>query len=139
HGPEPRGCARRDGRDRRARRRRLRDHGHRRARRSLFTGLAVFTALALATIVVVAIAVIGSVTVLPAVLALLGDRVDKGRLRFLGRPRPRAGHGAWGALARTVTRHPAAALVTAVCVIGTLAVPALDMHPANSGTAALPA
>ena len=53
----------------------------------LFTGLAVFTAMALATIVVVAIAVVGSVTVLPAVLALLGDRVDKGRMPFLGRRR----------------------------------------------------
>jgi len=105
----------------------------------LFTGLAVFTAMALATITVVAIAVVGSLTVLPAVLALLGDRVDKGRIPFLGRRRPRAGGGAWGALARTVTRHPVAALVTAVCVLGALAVPALDMHPANSGTAALPA
>jgi uncharacterized membrane protein YdfJ with MMPL/SSD domain len=105
----------------------------------LFTGLAVFTAMALATITVVAIAVLGSVTVLPAVLALLGDRVDKGRIPFLRRRRPRAGHGAWGALARLVTRHPAAALITAVCVLGALAVPALDMHPANSGTNALPA
>ena len=38
-----------------------------------------------------------------------------------------------------MTRHPVAALVTAVCVLGALAVPALHMHPADSGTAALPA
>jgi uncharacterized membrane protein YdfJ with MMPL/SSD domain len=106
----------------------------------LFTGLAVFTAMAIATIVVVAIAVVGSVTVLPAVLALLGDRIDKGRIPLLGRRRSRAAeHGAWGALARGVTRRPAAALIAAVCVLGALALPAIDMHPASSGTAALPA
>ena len=40
-----------------------------------------------------------------------------------------AGAGAWAAIARVVTRHPAAALVTAVCLLGALAVPALDMQP----------
>ena len=104
----------------------------------LFTGLAVFTSMALATIVVVAIAVIGSVTVLPATLALLGDRIDKGRLPFLGRRRPRSGGGAWGRLARTVTKHPVVALVTAVCLLGTLAIPALDLQPASSYEEALP-
>jgi uncharacterized membrane protein YdfJ with MMPL/SSD domain len=46
----------------------------------LVTGMKVFESMALATIAVVAIAVLGSLTVLPAVLAMLGDRVDKGRL-----------------------------------------------------------
>jgi RND superfamily putative drug exporter len=106
----------------------------------LFTGLAVFTAMALATILVVAFAVAGSLTVLPAVLSLLGDRIDKGRIPLIGRRRVRApGSGAWAAIARVVTRHPAAALVTAVCLLGALAVPALDMRPSSSGDAALPA
>jgi uncharacterized membrane protein YdfJ with MMPL/SSD domain len=105
----------------------------------LFTGLAVFTAMALATIVVVAIAVVGSVTVLPAVLAKLGDRVDRGRLPFLGRIRARrSGPGVWDRIARAVTRHPASALIVAVCVLGALAVPAIDLHPADQRTAALP-
>jgi len=34
---------------------------------------------------VVAIAMVGSLTVLPAVLSKLGDRVEKGRIPFLGR------------------------------------------------------
>ena len=89
--------------------------------------------MAIATIVVVAIAVMGSVTVLPATLALLGDRINKGRIPFLDRRRPRAGGGVWARLARMVTRRPLAALVTAVCVLGALAVPALDLHPASSG------
>jgi RND superfamily putative drug exporter len=106
----------------------------------LFTGLAIFTSMALATIAVVAIAMIGSVTVLPAALSLLGDRVDKGRIPFLRRDRrERAGTGAWARIAGAVTRHPAAALVTAVCVLGALAVPTLDLKTANSGISAFPA
>jgi uncharacterized membrane protein YdfJ with MMPL/SSD domain len=106
----------------------------------LLTGLSVFTSMALGTIVVVAIAVIGSVTVLPATLALLGDRVNKGRLPFLRRLRRRpTGRSAWATLAGTVTRRPLAALVCAVCLLAALAVPALDMHAANSGLSALPA
>lgn len=106
----------------------------------LLTGLSVFTSMALGTIVVVAIAVIGSVTVLPATLELLGDRVDKGRLPFLHRLRGRrTGPSAWARLAGIVTRRPLAALVCAVCVLAALAVPALDMHAANSGLSALPA
>ncbi len=105
----------------------------------LFTGLAIFTAMALATIIVVAIAVIGSVTVLPAVLSLFGDKINKGRIPFLGRRQPRTGGGVWGALARVVTRRPVAALVTAVCLMGALAVPAMDMKPASTGDAAFPA
>ena len=96
----------------------------------LFTGLAVFTAMALATIIVVAIAVIGSVTVLPAVLALFGDKHRQGPHPVpRPPPQPRTGGGVWGALARVVTRRPVAALVTAVCLMGALAVPAMDMQP----------
>ena len=38
------------------------------------------------TIIVVAVAMLGSLTVLPALLSLLGDRVEKGRVPFLGPP-----------------------------------------------------
>ena len=105
----------------------------------LFTGLAVFTSMALATIVVVLIAVIGSLTVLPATLALLGDRIDKGRIPFLGRRRATPRAGAWARLAQTVTRRPVVSLVTAVCLLGTLAIPALELKPASSFESALPA
>lgn len=51
------------------------------------TGIAEFQAMAYATIVVVVTAVLGSLTVLPALLAMLGDRVEKGRVPLLGRLR----------------------------------------------------
>ena len=113
----------------------------------LVTGMKVFESMALATIAVVAIAVIGSLTVLPAVLAMLGDRVDKGRLpgvkwRRARRARREAAAGrrlgAWAAIARVSTRHPLAAFVTAICLLGALAVPAMQMHIAGEGVSDMP-
>ena len=102
----------------------------------LITGLNVFAAMAIGTIIVVAVAVIGSLTVLPAVLALLGDRIDKGRIPLLNRRR--RGPGAWARLARAVTRRPVVSLITSVCLLGALAVPALDLKTAESGSSILP-
>ena len=113
----------------------------------LLTGAGDFLSIALGTILVVAIAVVGSLTVLPAVLALLGDRVDIGRVpghRVLTAARARrdrrAGRstGAWAALARGVTRHPRGALVGAVCVLAALTVPMLGMHTDDLRASDLP-
>ena len=60
------------------------------------TGNKVFYGMAQAAVLVVAAAVIGSLTLLPALLALLGDRVDRGQLPLVGRlrqPPARAGSG----------------------------------------------
>jgi uncharacterized membrane protein YdfJ with MMPL/SSD domain len=103
----------------------------------LVTGMPVFASMALGTMLVVAIAVLGSVTVLPAVLALLGDRIDRGRLPGARRRarrralRPPAA-GAWGRIAGAVTRRPVAAMVTTVCILGAIAVPALELKSAES-------
>ncbi|MBX5443022.1 MAG: MMPL family transporter, partial [Solirubrobacteraceae bacterium] len=104
----------------------------------LITGLSVFASMALATMLVVAIAVVGSVTVLPAVLALLGDRVDAGRrpwLRRGSRPAGRDGRRRW---ASAVTRRPALALAAAVTLLVALAVPLVNLHTASMGTGSLP-
>ena len=51
------------------------------------------------TMIVVAIAMLGSLTVLPAVLSKLGDRVEKGRIPFLGRLRRDGGENrVWSAI-----------------------------------------
>ncbi len=63
----------------------------------LFTGFGVFTSMALGAILVVAIAVLGSLTVLPAVLALAGDGVDRGRLWRRRAPAANPSWGAWPA------------------------------------------
>ena len=99
----------------------------------LFTGFGVFTSMALGAILVVAIAVLGSLTVLPAMLALLGDRIDRGRV-WRRRRRP-AGtrRSAWRAVARTVTGHPRASLAAALLILAALAVPVLSMQTAEPG------
>jgi uncharacterized membrane protein YdfJ with MMPL/SSD domain len=98
-----------------------------------FTGNAVFVSMALGAILVVAIAVLGSLTLLPATLALLGDKVDRGRLW----PRRRAGGGArptgrvWGGFARGITARPRLSLALALVLLAGLAAPILSMHTAN--------
>ena len=72
-------------RDLRPRGARLRHHGDDRHGRHVLRRSATFTSFATGTIVVVAVAMLGSLTVLPAVLSLLGDRIEKGRVPGLGR------------------------------------------------------
>lgn len=95
----------------------------------LFTGLAEFEAMGLASLMVVAVAMVGSVTVLPALLSLLGERVEKGRLPFLGRRR-RGGKGDsrfWTAVLRGVLAKPLVSVVVAAGALLAVAAPALGM------------
>jgi uncharacterized membrane protein YdfJ with MMPL/SSD domain len=103
------------------------------------TGNLTFMGFAVATMLVVAIAMIGSVTVLPAMLAWLGDRVDKGRVPFLARRRRADGTSRlWNAVLDGVLRRPVVAAVGATAVLVALAIPALGLHTANTGTEGLP-
>jgi uncharacterized membrane protein YdfJ with MMPL/SSD domain len=104
----------------------------------LLSGSAIFVSTGLASMLVVAIAVLGSMTVLPAMLALLGDRVDRGRLPFAGRRRRAGRRGFWARSAAVVTRRPVAALVTAVCLLGALAAPVVDLDTGESAAGSLP-
>ncbi|MEU0601819.1 MMPL family transporter [Streptomyces sp. NPDC006393] len=95
----------------------------------LFTGLAEFEAMGLASLMVVAVAMVGSVTVLPALLSLLGERVEKGRIPFLKRRR-RGGGGEsrfWTAVLRGVLAKPVVSVVVAVGALLAVAAPALGM------------
>jgi RND superfamily putative drug exporter len=89
---------------------------------------------------VVAVAMVGSLTVLPAVLSKLGDRVEKGRIPFLHRLRRDSDEGGrlWGAILRPVLRHPVISTIASAAVLVLLALPALQLHTADSGLDALP-
>ncbi|WP_164382480.1 MMPL family transporter [Streptomyces sp. OM5714] len=101
----------------------------------LFTGIAEFEAMGLASLMVVAVAMVGSVTVLPALLSLLGERVEKGRVPFLRRRRPSGGTSEgsrfWTAVLKRVLAKPLLAAVVAVGALLAVAAPALGMKTQN--------
>ncbi|MCN9244276.1 MMPL family transporter [Streptomyces sp. RY43-2] len=108
----------------------------------LFTGLATFEAMGLASLMVVAVAMVGSVTVLPALLSLLGERVEKGRIPFLHPDKRRArnarrgrtaaeGSRTWRAVLKVVLAKPAVSLVVAAGALLAIASPALGMKTEN--------
>jgi len=99
----------------------------------LFTGLAEFEAMGLASLMVVAVAMVGSVTVLPALLSLLGERVEKGRIPFLRR-RSRRGNGQsrfWTAVLRRVLAKPLVSVLVATGALLAIAAPAVGMKTEN--------
>jgi RND superfamily putative drug exporter len=95
----------------------------------LFTGLAEFEAMGLASLMVVAVAMVGSVTVLPALLSLLGERVEKGRIPFLRRRKRGTGQDSrfWTAVLRRVLARPVISVVVAAGALLAVAAPALGM------------
>ncbi|WP_329206230.1 MMPL family transporter [Streptomyces sp. NBC_00683] len=106
----------------------------------LFTGIAEFEAMGLASLMVVAVAMVGSVTVLPALLSLLGERVDKGRLPFIDRIKRSRGRDTgngrgesrvWRAVLGSVLRRPWTSLVLAAGALAAIALPALGMNTQN--------
>jgi uncharacterized membrane protein YdfJ with MMPL/SSD domain len=104
-----------------------------------FAGGRTFTALGVGSIMVVAVAVIGSLTVVPAVLAWLGDRVEKGRVPFLHGRRNSTGESrAWGWVLSKVLKRPVLSAVASAGVLVVLALPAFGMHTVLTGTDDLP-
>ncbi|WTW94230.1 MMPL family transporter [Streptomycetaceae bacterium NBC_01309] len=95
----------------------------------MFTGLGQFQSMAMGTIIVVFTAMLGSVTVLPALLSMLGDKVDAGKIPGLGRMRRPSPDGGkfWGAILGTVLKRPLAWTVVAGGLLIALTIPAMDM------------
>ena len=98
-----------------------------------------FISFAYGTMIVVAIAMFASLTVLPAILDWLGDRVEKGRLPFIGRRRRPAGQSRfWSALTERVMRRPVLSIALAGGFLVALAIPALHMKTVISSVEDLP-
>jgi RND superfamily putative drug exporter len=102
-------------------------------------GSDVFNGIAAGTIAVVVCAVVGSVTVLPAVLELLGSKIDRGRIPFLPRLRVDGGSRFWPAVVDRVLRRPVISLLLAGGLLVALALPALGMHVSKPDSSALSA
>jgi len=86
--------------------------------------------------VVVALSVLFALTFLPALLAVLGPRVDAGRLRF-----PGGGEGGgrfWHRTATAVMKRPVAVLVPTLALLAVMAVPFWHLRMAAADVSVLP-
>jgi putative drug exporter of the RND superfamily len=99
----------------------------------------VMKSLAVGAIMVGIVSVIAALTLLPAVLGLLGDRVNALRLPYVGRNIGSAGEGRfWGGVVRGVMRRPLLYLVTFAALLIALAIPTIGLNLGVSGVSTLP-
>ena len=101
----------------------------------------IMRSLAVGAILVGAVSVAAALTLLPALLGLLGDRVDALRIPLIGRRPSQTGSSEgrfWGAVVRRVLRRPALSLALSVVVLLALAAPIFGMHTGTSGVTTLP-
>jgi RND superfamily putative drug exporter len=105
----------------------------------LLAGDAGFVSIGVGTMLVVAVAVLGSLTVLPALLALLGDRVERGRLPRLWTQRSaRSGSRAWRALSGAAVARPWRSLALVALALGAVGASIAQIHLSNNGVDDLP-
>ncbi|HEV2712731.1 MAG TPA: MMPL family transporter [Gaiellaceae bacterium] len=101
----------------------------------------IFRSLATGAILVGLTSVLAALTLLPAVLSLLGDRVNSLRIPVIGRGAER-GTGAegrfWGAIVRAVMRRPVVSLAISVGALLALSVPVLGFQTGEAGIRTMP-
>ena len=97
----------------------------------------IFRSLAAGAIFVVLVAVTASLTLLPAILGLLGDRVDRLRIRRTQAAPGRPG-GFWDRFTRGVMHRPVASLAVGVIILLAAAFSSLDMRTGFSGVTTVP-
>ena len=86
---------------------------------------------------VVALAVIGALFGLPPIMALLGDRIDKGVVRKSAiTPKE---DGRWAKTARLVMKRPVSAVVLSVVILGIMAAPITNIKFSQGDSRMLPA
>jgi RND superfamily putative drug exporter len=103
-----------------------------------FAGIPLVTTLGYTAAIAVVVSVLAATTLLPALLGLLGPRIDSLRVK-LGRTHPddHQPHG-WARWARGVARRPWRSLVAGVLVLGVLAMPVLNLQLGQNDIGALP-
>ena len=102
------------------------------------TGDKTFIAFGEGTVLVVAIAMFASITVLPALLAWLGDRIEKGRIPFFKRRQAAGESRFWSPIIDRAMRRPWLAIMVAGGALLALAVPATNLKMVVSSVDDLP-
>ena len=101
----------------------------------------VMRSLALGAILVGVVSVVAALTLLPALLGLLGDRVNSLRLPFVGRSsleRSNPEGRFWRAIVDRVLGRPALSLIVATVVLLALAAPVFGLKVGSNGVSTLP-
>ncbi len=102
----------------------------------------VFIGLGICAVLVVGIAVLAALTLLPAMLGLLGDKIDVlGMPLIASRKGTRIGDqggGFWYWVARTVMGRPVISLVVTAGLLIAVAVPYFDINLGSAGVSTLP-
>ncbi len=86
-----------------------------------------------------AVSVLAAITLMPALLAVLGDRINSGRVlpkRFVDSGHPE--DGAWGRWARFVLRHPWAVAAVGTAIVTVLVVLGIQLNPNESQLKSFP-
>ncbi len=98
---------------------------------------ATFISFSLGAVIVVFLAVVGSMTLLPALLSILGDKVNSLPIPFLGREN--TGAHIWGAIADRVLAKPATLATLTATFLIVMALPLFAMNIGfNQGADAMP-
>jgi uncharacterized membrane protein YdfJ with MMPL/SSD domain len=98
----------------------------------------IMRSLAAGAIVAGLVSVAAALTLLPALLSLLGDRVNALRIPFFGRTATREQSPFWSRTVRAVMRRPGASLALASAILLALAVPVLALRSGEAGVETLP-
>jgi putative drug exporter of the RND superfamily len=101
----------------------------------------IMRSLAVGAILVGIVSVVAALTLLPAVLGLLGDRVDSLRIPLVGRRSLDASNPEgrfWGAIVRRVLSRPVLSLALSAGVLVVLTLPVLRLDVGTSGVSTLP-
>ena len=103
------------------------------------TGLGILTSIGLATALMVLSAVAAAITLLPALLGLLGNRIDRGRIGRRHRTAARTDSTVWWRFGHRVSARPWPYLLGAVATLVVVAVPAFWMQTAFPAAGDAPA
>ncbi len=102
----------------------------------ILTRDSLFIGLGTGAMIVVFFSLIASLTILPALMAVLGDKLNWARIKGLGRPAH--GGGIWGFITDRVLSHPVISAVVVLSVLIGLAIPLFSLHigstPTNTDT-----
>ncbi len=100
----------------------------------LLFDLTVLDSIGIGAVIVISIALLSAQTLMPAVLSIIGHRIN--RIPVL--PRRRLGENIWGKMADLVMRRPFVFLIPTVAILIALAIPFKDIRPGAADATILP-